>query len=271
MPELPEVETTRLGLIDHLQYQTISDVIIRQAKLRWLIPKKLPKLLKQQTILELKRRGKYLLLTTEKGTVIIHLGMSGHLKIVSRNEPAKKHDHVDIVLKNNHCLRFTDPRRFGCILWTNHNPLEHKLLIKLGVEPLTPLFNGKFLYQQSRKHKITVKSFIMNHRIVVGVGNIYANEALFAARINPRKKVHKITLEQYVLLANCIKKILKQAIHKGGTTLKDFLKVDGKPGYFSNQLKTYDRAKEPCLNCHTPIRSIRQQQRSTYYCPTCQT
>lgn len=270
MPELPEVETTARGISPHILNQRIAAVIIRQPKLRWQIKHDLQNDLLGQTILHISRRGKYLLLATSNGVLIIHLGMSGSLQIVSPGIPPKKHDHFEIQFANGNSLRFTDPRRFGAVIWTDENPEQHVLLKNLGIEPLTPKFNGEYLFGHSRKRKSSVKQFIMNHEIVVGVGNIYANEALFTAKINPRKAAGKITLKQYQILAKEIKKILAAAIKKGGTTLRDFLGSDGEPGYFVQQLKVYGRGDLPCKICKTKLKEIRLGQRSTVYCPNCQ-
>lgn len=270
MPELPEVETTRRGIEPHLLNQTITQVIIRKHQLRWKIPSTLPQHLENKIILKIERRGKYLLLTTTTGTVIIHLGMSGSLRILPKDITATKHDHIDLLLANNFCLRFNDPRRFGCYLWTNEDPLQHSLLKNLGPEPLTAEFNSKYLYQQSRKRKTAIKLFIMDSKIVVGVGNIYANEALFQAGINPKCAAGKITLEQYNKLVKAIKNILQAAIKQGGTTLRNFISSDGKPGYFKQKLKVYGRGGLSCYNCEATLKEVRLGQRSTVFCGKCQ-
>lgn len=269
MPELPEVETTLQGVRPYLQGQKIQSVTIRHPKLRWPIPAELNTLVSGQVITELQRRGKYLLLKTPRGTVILHLGMSGRLGIFQLNTPAKKHDHIDFIF-SKYLLRLTDPRRFGACLWTTENPEKHFLLENLGVEPFSKTFSGNYLFQKSRKRKIPVKSFIMNSQIVVGVGNIYAAESLFAAKINPFKSAEKISLAEYQQLALAIKKILKQAIKKGGTTLKDFLNSEGKPGYFSLKLKVYGRENQACMICKKTLRLKKLSQRATVYCEVCQ-
>lgn len=269
MPELPEVETSRSGIEPHILGQTIKHVVIRQKKLRWPIPVSLKKNLPDEKVLSVKRRGKYLLIEIAKGTVILHLGMSGSLHIV-KNKEAEKHDHFDITFANGKTLRLRDPRRFGAVLWCKGNPLNHKLLEKLGPEPLTGEFSADYLHQASRSRKVAIKSFIMNSHIVVGVGNIYANEALFMAGINPKRMASRISLSRYQLLVSAIKSILKQAIKQGGTTLRDFSKEDGKPGYFQQKLNVYGLNDHPCTKCGQPIKQIRQAQRSTYYCPNCQ-
>ena len=270
MPELPEVETSRKGIEPHILNQRVTDVVIRQKQLRWPIPARLKSELPQQTINQVDRRGKYLLLKTDIGTVIIHLGMSGSLRITSPEIKPEKYDHIDIVFANNKILRLRDPRRFGAVLWTKQNPLQHKLLKQLGPEPLSDDFNAEYLYQQSRQRKVAIKLFIMNSQIVVGVGNIYANEALFMAGINPKRQANRISFERYQKLVSCIKKVLQAAIKQGGTSLRDFTQQDGKPGYFQQTLNIYGKASQPCPICGNVIKQIRQQQRSTFYCSHCQ-
>lgn len=270
MPELPEVETTLRGIKPHIEHQKIEQIVVRHHSLRWPIPQNIEKILKNQSIKNISRRGKYLLLQTEKGTIILHLGMSGRLSILPSNTPSQKHDHLDIQFTNHKMLRLTDPRRFGAFLWTENDPFTHSLLNKLGPEPLSKKFSGTYLWNQSRGRKVAVKSFIMDSKIVVGVGNIYAAEALFASGINPKKAAGKLSQKNYDALAREIKEILSRAIKQGGTTLKDFLKSDGKPGYFIFHLKVYGRAGLPCLNCKTVLKEIRLGQRSTVYCPRCQ-
>jgi len=270
MPELPEVETTRRGIEPHVLNQTITQVVIRKHQLRWKIPSALPQYLENKTINKVERRGKYLLLTTTTGTVIIHLGMSGSLRVLPADSVATKHDHIDLLLTNQLCLRFNDPRRFGCYLWTDENPLQHSLLKNLGPEPLTTDFHPQYLYQQSRKRKTSIKLFIMDSKIVVGVGNIYANEALFQAGINPKHAAGKVTLEQYSKLVKAIKNILQAAIKQGGTTLRNFISSDGKLGYFKQKLKVYGRGGLDCSNCGTMLKEIRLGQRSTVFCGKCQ-
>lgn len=270
MPELPEVETTKAGIIPIALQQTISSIVIRAPKLRWPIPQNIAKILPGQKVISIERRAKYLLLNFAHGTLIIHLGMSGRLAALKKPIPAQKHDHVDICFAHGGVLRYTDPRRFGCILWTNTSALEHDLLKDLGPEPLTKDFNGKYLWQQAQNKKAAVKVFIMDAKVVVGVGNIYASESLFAAKIDPRLPAQQVSLEQYTVLASNIKRILKLAIAKGGTTLKDFLSTSGKPGYFSQQLQVYGRADLPCVECQTPIVALQLGQRNTFFCPQCQ-
>ena len=270
MPELPEVETSRRGIAPHILQQKICTVQIRQKQLRWPIPALVKQRLPGQTINSVERRGKYLLLGCDAGTLIIHLGMSGSLRIVEPDTPAQKHDHFELLFANNKILRLRDPRRFGAVLWTSKPVAQHKLIRELGPEPLSESFDGKYLQQLSRGRKVAVKSFIMNSHVVVGVGNIYANEALFLAGINPRRSASRISLQRYQLLAECIKSVLQRAIQQGGTTLRDFAQQDGKPGYFKQTLNVYGRANLPCPQCQRPLKQIRQQQRSSFYCSHCQ-
>ncbi len=270
MPELPEVETIRCGLASHICGRTIQDVIIRQSQLRWPVPANLPELLQNQSILNIERRAKYLLFNFNNGTLIIHLGMSGSLQIFPQHTPYKKHDHVDIVLDNAQSLRFNDARKFGFILWTDKDPLQHKLLKNLGPEPLSHDFDGDCLYQKSRNRNRAIKLFIMDSHIVAGVGNIYANEALFDAKINPQTPASKLSLKQCNVLASSIKQILKQAIACGGTTFRDFINSSGKPGYFQQELQVYGRGGQPCKHCKQMLREIKIGQRTTVYCPVCQ-
>ena len=270
MPELPEVETTCRGISPHIKKQNIVDVVVRQPKLRWPIRDDLPQLLKGRELLDVSRRAKYLLLTFPNGTLIGHLGMSGSMRILPNGTPAEKHDHVDIVFANNKLLRLTDPRRFGAIIWTEENPETHKLLADLGPEPLSETFTGRRLYLRSRNRKQAVKTFIMDNHNVVGVGNIYANEALFMAGIRPDIPCGKISQKRYEQLTDAVKQVLARAIEVGGTTLKDFVGGDGKPGYFAIELSMYGRAGELCQKCGTPIREIKLNNRASCYCPKCQ-
>ncbi len=270
MPELPEVETTRRGIAPHVCGQTIENVILRTDKLRFPIPANVQRDLRGKQFTEVARRGKYLLLSATNGTAIIHLGMSGKLRIVNSRLTPIKHDHVDIVFANQQCLRFNDPRRFGALLWTTDDPLQHSLLSKLGPEPLTREFNGHYLFTKSRQRKAPVKAFIMDSHVVVGVGNIYATEALFKAGIHPKRAAGRISEARYIKLTKAIKVILRAAIKQGGTTLKDFLNSDGKPGYFKQRLNVYGRAGEPCLDCGTTLKSLQLGQRTSVYCPSCQ-
>lgn len=270
MPELPEVETTRRGILPHVCGQTVTQVIIRQPRLRYPVPARLRQELVGQSITTVSRRAKYLLLGTSSGTVIIHLGMSGSLRLVSAATPAQPHDHVDIVLHNKQCLRLRDPRRFGLVLWTRRDPLQHKLLSGLGPEPLAATFNAEYLQQRAQGRRSAIKSLIMDGHIVVGVGNIYASEALFMAGIHPRRQAGRISLARYVRLVDQIRLVLTNAIAQGGTTLKDFYHGADQPGYFKQSLQVYGRADQPCLQCGGSIRQVILAQRATYYCPHCQ-
>lgn len=270
MPELPEVETTRRGIEPHVTGQRIARVIIRDKRLRYPVPAGVTRDLPGQVVHAVDRRGKYLLLECASGTAIIHLGMSGSLLVVRADTPAKRHDHVDIVLENELCLRLRDPRRFGALLWTAHDPLRHRLLKHLGPEPLSAALSGAYLFERSRKRRIAVKPFIMDSRIVVGVGNIYASEALFLAGIHPLRAAGRISAVRYQRLVVAIRQVLNDAIAAGGTTLRNFYTGEGRPGYFRQQLRTYEQAGAGCTRCGAVIRQIRQGQRSTYYCGGCQ-
>ena len=270
MPELPEVETTMRGIKPHINKQQIIEAIIRTPCLRWPIPKNLKRILQGQTVQKISRRGKYLLISLDEGTCIIHLGMSGRLSILNEVRTPQKHDHIDIWFANGKCLRYTDPRRFGALLYTNENPQHHPLLRHIGPEPLSSRFSGDYLWQCSRGKKIPIKTFLMDSKIVAGIGNIYACEALFQARIHPQTPAGNIPATRYEKLVLAIQSVLQNAITKGGTTLKDFMKSDGSPGYFSLSLQVYGRGDEPCFVCQTRLQSIRLAQRSTVYCETCQ-
>ena len=270
MPELPEVEVVRLGISPHILHQKITDVIIRHPRLRFPVPARLKEHLIGKTIFAIQRRGKYLLFSTAEGTLIWHLGMSGSLRILTEATPPQKHDHIDLVFSRQRCLRFNDPRRFGSVLWTTENPLEHPLLASLGPEPLSEDFTADYLWEKARNRKVAIKNFIMNSKTVVGVGNIYAAEALFTAKLHPLKPANKVKREQFKLLCQIIQDLLGKAIKKGGTTLKDFVNSEGKPGYFKQELRVYGRGGEPCLICGTVLRSLRVGQRGTVFCPECQ-
>jgi formamidopyrimidine-DNA glycosylase len=269
MPELPEVETTCRGIAPHITGQRVSRVIVRNPNLRWPVSRRLEKELTGQVIHSVNRRAKYLLLNTGAGTAILHLGMSGSLRIIAATEPPRKHDHVDIVFGGS-ALRLTDPRRFGSLHWTRRPAMQHRLIRPLGCEPLGEVFNGDYLFLQSRKRKVAVKQFIMNSHVVAGIGNIYASEALYMAGIHPGRAAGKVSRDKYRLLAEVIKEVLNDAIREGGTTLRDFVNGEGKPGYFRQHLNVYGKAGKPCISCRVPIREIRQGQRSTFYCPKCQ-
>jgi len=269
VPELPEVETTRRGIEPHLLGQRVAQVLVRDRRMRWPVPEDLDVRLSGQRIVAVERRAKYLLIHAEVGTLIVHLGMSGSLRLVPPDQPCGRHDHVDILLESGLALRYTDPRRFGTLLWSQE-PLQHELLARLGPEPLTEAFDGERLYQLSRGRNVAVKPFIMDNAVVVGVGNIYATEALFAAGIDPRRAAGSISRARYQRLAAEIKRILAQAIECGGTTLRDFVGGDGKPGYFQQELFAYGRAGQPCLRCMGLLRELRLGQRASVFCPRCQ-
>ncbi len=270
MPELPEVETTRRGIEPHVVGRTVARLVVRNPRLRWRVTPKLVRELSGQTIQAVSRRGKYLLLATGAGTAILHLGMSGSLRVIPCAQPADAYDHVDIVLDNGDCLRLRDPRRFGAMLWTRDDPQKHKLLRDLGPEPLSADFSGDYLFEKSRGRKRAIRDFLLDSRIIAGIGNIYANEALFAAGIRPARAAGRVTQAQYRRLVEAIRKTLNRALKAGGTTLRDFRASDGRPGYFQLSLHVYGREDEPCLACRTPIRGKRLGQRTAFYCPKCQ-
>jgi len=269
MPELPEVETSRRGISPHIINQRVLDLVLRHTQLRWKIPGNLLSYIKNKKLQTIERRAKYLLLNFTSGTLLIHLGMSGSLRICPLNTAAQKHDHVDIIFPN--CLlRFTDPRRFGAILWLGQTPESSPLLNKLGPEPLSEDFSSSYLYMASRTRKLPVKQFIMDQKVVTGVGNIYATEALFIAGIKPTRAAANISQKRYQLLVTAIKEILQQAIRQGGTTLRDFVGGDGKPGYFQQTLHVYGKAGHKCPHCNTPLKAVRLAARNSVYCPKCQ-
>ncbi|WP_257276327.1 MULTISPECIES: bifunctional DNA-formamidopyrimidine glycosylase/DNA-(apurinic or apyrimidinic site) lyase [unclassified Endozoicomonas] len=270
MPELPEVETTRRGIAPHIVGQTVSDVIVRNPQLRWPVSEHLKQHLSGRVIRSVARRAKYLLIRTDAGTLLVHLGMSGSLRILKEPQEARKHDHIDLVFSHGITLRYTDPRRFGAVLWVDDDIMKHDLLSKLGPEPLGDEFTARRLHLKSRGKKQPVKTFIMDNHVVVGVGNIYANEALFKAGIRPDRPCGKISRARYERLTESIKETLAKAIEQGGTTLRDFVGGDGKPGYFKQELAVYGRKGEPCVHCSTPIVEIRLGNRSTCYCKRCQ-
>lgn len=272
MPELPEVETTRRGIEPFIIEQIIADVVLRQPRLRWPVRTDLAELLHGERIIAVRRRAKYLLLETAVGTLIIHLGMSGSLRVfTSSNVPnVQKHDHLDIVFINGSILRFHDPRRFGAVLWYIGAIEHHPLLAKLGPEPLSDEFNGSYLYDRLNKQKRAIKIAIMDNKNVVGVGNIYANEALFRSQIHPATSALNLTSAQYIILAEKIKEVLQEAIIAGGSTLRDFVNSDGKSGYFQLQHDVYGRVNEHCKICGQLIEKISLGQRSSFFCPTCQ-
>ena len=270
MPELPEVETSRRGIEPHLHNRTITGITIRQHKLRWPIPKNLPSLAEGQKIRDVCRRAKYIYLKLDNGNIIIHLGMSGSLRICTSKTAPEKHDHIDIAVSNKKILRLRDPRKFGCVLWEPDDISQHKLIKPLGPEPLDDEFDADYLFKKAHKRQCSIKALIMNSHIVVGVGNIYASEALFRAGINPKRKAGNISLSRMQKLVDAIKLTLALAIEEGGTTLRDFTGISGQPGYFAQKLLVYGRTGEPCSVCGNAIKQITQQARSTFYCSKCQ-
>jgi formamidopyrimidine-DNA glycosylase len=270
MPELPEVETPRRGISPTLLGQRVLNLVVRERRLRWPIARKLDTLLRGAIVRGVERRAKYILLRFDAGSAILHLGMSGSLRVLKAGTPPLAHDHWDLVIDNGLLLRFHDPRRFGSLLWTGANPLRHPLLKNLAPEPLDGVFDAEYLFRATRRRRVAIKLLIMNSSLVVGVGNIYASEALFRARLRPTRAAGRLTRAQAAALVQSIKDVLGEAIAIGGTTLRDYVNADGIPGYFSRQLFVYERGGEECRICKTPIRQILQGQRSTYYCPHCQ-
>jgi formamidopyrimidine-DNA glycosylase len=272
MPELPEVEVTRRGVAPYLEGRVVTTVTLRHTGLRWPFPIDLMQRLCGRTIRATGRRGKYLLINFDHGTLIVHLGMSGHLRILPLETPAQKHDHFDLVV-GDQVLRMTDPRRFGAVLWHDKDDGaidEHMLLRGLGVEPLEDAFTAQLLYRMTRKRSAPIKQVLLAGDIVVGIGNIYASESLFKAGINPKTAAHRIGIERYERLTKAIRETLAAAIEQGGSTLRDFLAVNGQPGYFQQSYFVYDRTGLPCRICNAPVRQLKQGQRSTFYCVNCQ-
>lgn len=270
MPELPEVETVRRGIEPWILQRKITRLELRVVKLRQPLQPDLARLPVGQTVLAVERRGKYLLLRCDHGSLILHLGMSGFLHVLRKSVPAGRHDHADICFSGDIRLRLNDVRKFSTLIWTSDNPFTHPLLADHGPEPLSEALSGDYLFRCSRKRNLAVKSFIMDHRIVVGIGNIYANEALFRAGIHPALPAGGVTLDRYGTLAANIRAVLEEAIAAGGTTLHDFSNAEGRPGYFTLQLKVYGRGGEPCTTCGTTIETLRIGQRSSFFCRHCQ-
>ncbi len=268
MPELPEVEVSRLGITPHIQGERVEKIIVRNPKLRWPVPENIREI-EGRVIRAVERRAKYLMLVTDAGYAVVHLGMSGSLRVLPAIQPAGKHDHVDLVMASGTVLRYNDPRRFGAWLWQEGHGI-HPVLSKLGPEPLSEVFNPDYLLAKAKGKRTATKSFIMDNAVVVGVGNIYANESLFTSGIHPAKPVGKLSAEQVVLLVSEIKKVLASAILQGGTTLKDFTNADGKPGYFAQELLVYGKAGKPCPVCSTELEQMKIGQRNTTFCPECQ-
>ena len=270
MPELPEVETTKQGLTPLLQNRLINNTIVHQPQLRLLIPENFSLLIQNKSILSIKRRSKYLIFKLSSGSLIIHLGMSGHLRVDAPDKPLKKHDHIELILDNNNKLRYHDPRRFGLWVYTSDTPESHRLLANLGPEPLSTNFSQTYLYNKTRGKKQPIKNFIMDNNQVVGVGNIYASESLFLSRLNPLKAAGLLTFKECYVLVKNIRLVLKAAISAGGTTLKDFYSTDGSPGYFAIHLKVYGRAGLNCYSCQDIIKNVKLAGRQSAFCPTCQ-
>lgn len=273
MPELPEVETTLRGIAPALTGRTIAEVVVRNPALRWPVPASVQQA-RGRRVVECRRRAKYLLIELDgaeaPGGLLMHLGMSGSLRICDPGDAPRKHDHFDVSLDSGACLRFNDPRRFGALLWWEPPAENHELLCGLGPEPLSDDFSGEALWTRSRGRRLAVKNFIMDGRVVVGVGNIYASEALFMAGIHPARPAGRIARARYEALVLAIRDVLNRAIRHGGTTLRDYLNSDSRPGYFAQELLVYEREGQPCFNCRTPIRRRVIGQRSSYYCHRCQ-
>ncbi|HEY8507251.1 MAG TPA: bifunctional DNA-formamidopyrimidine glycosylase/DNA-(apurinic or apyrimidinic site) lyase [Steroidobacteraceae bacterium] len=270
MPELPEVETTRRGVDPHVVGRRIVALQVHEPRLRWRVSDRMPAEVAGQRIRQTGRRAKYLLLELESGTMLVHLGMSGSLRVLPADTPRVLHDHFDLVLDSGVTLRFNDPRRFGSLHYTTGDVHEHPLLKRLAPEPFDERFNGEYLYRATRGRRVAIKQLLMNSSVVVGVGNIYASEALFRARIRPRRQARTLSRQEAAALVRAVRTVLNLAIRVGGTTLRDFVGADGNPGYFRQKLYVYERAGKPCRRCGTRIRQFTQGQRSTYYCPGCQ-
>lgn len=270
MPELPEVETTLRGVAPYSVGQQVSELIVRNRSMRWPVPDGMEAQLKNKKLIDITRRGKYLLFKFGHGTAVLHLGMSGSLRVMPSQSAPEKHDHIDICF-GKRCLRFNDPRRFGCFLWTSEPSENHALIQHLGPEPLSSEFNAEYLFIKSRKRQQNIKTFIMDAKVVVGVGNIYANEALFESGIHPLKAAGKLSKAKSAVLTENIKNILQNAITRGGTTLRDFVGGDGKPGYFAQELKVYGHGGEPCRVCAKALTEKQVAKRTTVYCTQCQT
>jgi formamidopyrimidine-DNA glycosylase len=270
VPELPEVETTRRGIEPHVVGRRILRLHVHDRRLRWPVDAAIATAVEGSTVRRAGRRAKYLLIETDSGTLILHLGMSGSLRVLPRETPRIAHDHVDIELDSGWTLRFNDPRRFGCLMFTAEDPALHPLLARLAPEPLESEFDGDYLFKITRRRAVAIKQLLMNSRLVVGVGNIYASEALFRARIRPRRRASSLTRAECAKLARAIKATLTMALKAGGTTLRDYIGADGNPGYFRQKLYVYERAGEDCRVCGRPVKHFTQNARSTYWCPTCQ-
>jgi len=270
MPELPEVETTRRGIRPALRGRTITAFALREPRLRWPVDPDLVRELPGQYVRDVRRRAKYLLIDLDRGTLIAHLGMSGSLRVLPPAAVLKTHDHYDLLLDSGRCLRFNDPRRFGSLVYVRGAPDAHPLLAGLGPEPLGKDFDGDYLSSLARGRRVSIKQFLMDQRVVVGVGNIYASEALFCAGIHPRRAAGRVSAARLDRLVESVREVLGEAIRQGGTTLRDYVSADGSPGYFRQKLYVYERSGEPCRRCGAAVRHLVQGQRSTYFCPGCQ-
>jgi formamidopyrimidine-DNA glycosylase len=271
MPELPEVETTRRGLLPHVVGRRIRDVIVRNGSLRWPVPRDLKRRLAGEKVLDIRRRAKYLLFDMPDGRLLVLLGMSGRLSIVPEDTPPRTHDHVDLQLEDHRAIRLTDPRRFGAVLWLpNDAKGEHPLLAGLGIEPFDTGFDAKAMRELARGRRVAIKQFLMNARVVTGIGNIYASEALWGAKVHPARAAGSLSLARWERLVQACREVLERAIAAGGSTLRDFAHTDGRAGEFQTRFAVYDRAGKPCPRCRSKIRQLRQGQRSTFYCPRCQ-
>ncbi|MEW6989804.1 bifunctional DNA-formamidopyrimidine glycosylase/DNA-(apurinic or apyrimidinic site) lyase [Colwelliaceae bacterium 6441] len=269
MPELPEVEVCRLGITPHIIHKKITQVVVRHKQLRWPIPDEVQSLVGHE-VLSVERRSKYLLIKVTHGTLVLHLGMSGTIRVIDANTPVAKHDHFDLVFEHQKALRLNDPRRFGAVLWFADHHDAQGILAKLGPEPLSEDFAHGYLFHKAKNRKVPIKTFLMSNPVVVGVGNIYANEALFKAGIMPTALAGSLSEQRLNTLTDIIKKVLEDAIEQGGTTLKDFTQADGRPGYFAQKLQVYGRAGKKCFRCDEVLEEIRQSNRSSVFCPSCQ-
>jgi len=270
VPELPEVETTRRGIEPHVLGRRVVALAVHEPRLRWRVDAAMPAAVAGQRVSGVRRRAKYLLIDLERGSLLLHLGMSGSLRVMPGDTPRLTHDHVDLLLDSGQTLRFNDPRRFGSLHWLTEDPARHPLLRDLAPEPLGDDFDAAYLHRVSRGRRVAIKQLVMNSQLVVGVGNIYASEALFRAGVRPGRAARSLTRDECARLVKAIRAVLAMAIRFGGTTLRDYVGADGRPGYFRRKLYVYERGGEPCRRCGMPIRQLVQGQRSTYYCPSCQ-
>jgi formamidopyrimidine-DNA glycosylase len=270
LPELPEVETIRRGIRGALRGRQIAALVLREPRLRWRVDGALSATVIGQSVRDVRRRAKYLIIDLDTGSLIVHLGMSGSLRVLDPATPLLAHDHYDLLLDSGRCLRFNDPRRFGSLHWCAGDPAKHPLLASLGPEPLTAEFSTEYLARRARGRRVAIKQLLMDQRVVVGVGNIYASEALFRAGVHPRRAAGRVSKVRLAALVEGVQAVLGDAIRAGGTTLRDYVRADGEPGYFRQRLYVYERTGRSCRRCRTPIRHLVQGQRSTYYCPRCQ-